>query len=117
MTQANQARWIGIEPTNPPQAIPIYNKAIADVYYETVTDLGSAGGNISIVGSTVPAGERWVIQHLLAYDTVSACAWIELRILKVGTTQRLRRLFAPGVSVEVTFSKDSILEAGYWLGA
>lgn len=113
MPENDQTRWIGIRPTNPAENIPTTTRKLAPA----ISDLQAVKGNISknldsnakdctveyvLDSSVVPAGEIWVINHLIMWnETTINDMMISIKI--VDGRREVAKFYSYDVGIAVNF--------------
>lgn len=92
----------------------------SDLLYESYENLNAPAVFAFLTAASVPAGEIWIITHILAYDTDNAITRINLVAHDGVTAHAIRAKQTIAVYEEVMFTgrlvlkKDWYIQAHYW---
>lgn len=112
MSQSNQVKWVGIQPTNPLERVSITFDYVASQVSESVKDTDTIAGNVTLASTTVPSGETHCISHILAFNNVSAITSISVYHRTSATNYSLRRVIGPAADQEIIVATPIIITAG-----
>lgn len=79
---------------------------------DAVTNGDTAAGDIGLAGTTVPAGEVWVVTSVLAINTVTVPTSIYLYVVDDGSEAAFRRGDTPSITAGLSWSGHLYLVTG-----
>jgi len=84
---------------------------------ESLSNLNAQSGVNSLTGSTVPAGELWIIESASAIDNTSALDYVAIRVSTGTFWTSIIRKQSVAIAEEVIVNAEVVLSPGYYLYA
>lgn len=109
MGDKNQQNWWPVIPSDPAQALPIYDYTLGDKYQENIIDLNAGAGTNTQDSSPVPSGEIWVVQSICSFNNTNAMSLTHLGVQDGAAYTRLSMMLTPGANVGLLVHKDIYL--------
>ncbi len=112
MGEANRVKWLGVRPTDPIERLSIVWDYADSIINESVKNTDTIAGSVAITSTAVPAGEIHVINHIVAFNTVSAVTTCNVYHRSGAANFTLRRVSAPAQNAEIIVATPIVIMGG-----